>query len=402
MKIAIIGGGVSGIITSICIEKKDAEIYILERNKEPLKKLLLTGNGRCNYYNENQSLDCYHSHDKDILEQILTKENLDKVEMFYDRLGIIPKIKKGYYYPNSNQAITIKNALLEEVKQKNIHLLTNTYVESIVEKQNQFIIKTNQEEFIVDKVIVGTGSMSYPKTGSDGNGYQLLEKYHKIYKPLPALVPVISNDKKLQKLSGVRCEVSLELFEEDNFIKKEEGELQITDYGLSGICTFNLSSDISRGLEEGKKEEIKINFVPFIKTLISPYLDSFSKKHPKKTISSLLEGFLHDKVVSLLLEKSNINKDSYYQDLSNEEKMNLIHSLRHYKVEIIGTKGFDYSQTVTGGISLKEINPHTLESLKRKNLYVIGELLDMDGVCGGYNLTIAALTGILVGEAIHD
>ena len=324
MKIAIIGGGVSGIITSICIEKKDAEIYILERNKEPLKKLLLTGNGRCNYYNENQSLDCYHSHDKDILEQILTKENLDKVEMFYDRLGIIPKIKKGYYYPNSNQAITIKNALLEEVKQKNIHLLTNTYVESIVEKQNQFIIKTNQEEFIVDKVIVGTGSMSYPKTGSDGNGYQLLEKYHKIYKPLPALVPVISNDKKLQKLSGVRCEVSLELFEEDNFIKKEEGELQITDYGLSGICTFNLSSDISRGLEEGKKEEIKINFVPFIKTLISPYLDSFSKKHPKKTISG--NRCFHGMIISPLPLSLRPDVQEYlsYRDLTAKNLLKAI------------------------------------------------------------------------------
>ena len=402
MKIVIIGGGISGMICAIHSKTDKNEVIVLERNKEPLKKLLLTGNGRCNYYNENQDINNYHSSNQEILEQIMTLDNIQLVLDFYNKLGIIPKIKNGYYYPYSNQAITIKNALLEEVNEKKIKIITNAYVKELVKKENQYIIKYNEEEIICDKVVLSTGSSSYPKTGSDGNGYQLLEKYHTIIKPLPALVPLISNGKELKECSGVRCDCIIEHFEEDNFIDKEEGELQITDNGISGICTFNLSSKISRGLEEGKKEVIKINFVPFIKTLISPWLEDYSKNHLNKNISSLLQGFLNNKIVDVILKTSKIDKNKYYQDLTKEEKIRLINHLRHFKVEIIGTKGFDYSQTVTGGVPLSEINPKSLESNYLKNLYIIGELLDIDGKCGGYNITIASLTGILAGGDIRN
>ncbi|MBR2827987.1 MAG: aminoacetone oxidase family FAD-binding enzyme [Bacilli bacterium] len=401
-KIVIIGGGVSGVVCAIHAKNKDNEVILLERNKEVLKKLLMTGNGRCNYYNENQSIENYYSNSKIELEKIVTKENTDKVLSFYENLGIIPKIKNGYYYPYSLQAISIKNALIEELKEKNIKVITNIDVKEINKKDDLFEIICNNQKIICNQVVVSTGSCAYKKTGSDGSGYNLLKKYHTIIKPLPSLVPLISNHPNLKNATGVRSEVSLELFEENQFKKKEEGELQITDYGISGICTFNLSGIVSRGLNQGKKEIIKINFAPFIKTLISPWLEDYSKKHPNKNISSLLEGFLNIKIVDTILKESNIKKDRYYKDLEKEEKIKLINSLRHFKVEIISTKGFDFSQTVTGGVSLEEINPYTFESKIIKNLYIIGELLDMDGICGGYNLTLAVLTGILSGEGIQN
>ena len=402
MKVIIIGGGVSGIVCAINSKNDNNEVIVLERNNEPLKKLLMTGNGRCNYYNENTSLDNYHSTNKEILEKIYTKDNLNLVLEFYDKLGIIPKIKNGYYYPNSNQAITIKNALLEEIKNKNINVITNALVKDIIKDKNKFIIKYNDKEIVCDKVIISTGSNSYPKTGSDGFGYELLKEYHTIIKPLPSLVPLVTNNKLIKEISGVRCDCILELFEDNEYIAKEEGELQITDYGISGICTFNLSSYVSRGLYNNHKEVIKINFVPFIKTLISPWLDNYSKKHNNKTISRLLEGFLNYKIVNIILKESNINKDRYYNELSKEEKIKLINTLRYFKVEIIDTKGFDNSQTTSGGISLEEINPNTMESLKINNLYIVGELLDIDGICGGYNLINAVLTGILSGKDIKN
>ena len=402
MKIVIIGGGVSGIVCAINSKNDNNEVIVLERNNEPLKKLLMTGNGRCNYYNEDLSLDNYHSNNKEVIEKIFTKDNLDSVLSFYDDLGIIPKIKNGYYYPNSNQAITIKNALLDEIENKNINIITNALVSDIEIDNNKFIVKYNNKEIICDKVVVSTGSCSYPKTGSDGIGYKLLNKYHTIIKPLPALVPLVTNNKLIKELSGVRTDAYLELFEDGEFISKEEGELQITDYGISGICTFNLSSYVSRGLDNNKKEVIKINFVPFIKTLISPWLDNYSKKHKNKNISKLLEGFLNYKIVNIILKESNINKNKYYEELSKEEKIKLINTLRHFKVEIIDTKGFDNSQVVSGGIKLDEVNPNTLESNNINNLYIIGELLDIDGICGGYNLINAVLTGILSGKDIYN
>ena len=401
-KIVIIGGGVSGVVCAISSKNKENEVILLERNKEVLKKLLMTGNGRCNYYNENQSIENYYSTSKIELEKIITKENTDKVLKFYEYLGIIPKIKNGYYYPYSNQAINVLDALVEELKEKNIKVITNIDVKEINKKDDLFEIICNNQKIICNQVVVSTGSCAYKKTGSDGSGYNLLKKYHTIIKPLPSLVPLISNHSNLKNATGVRSEVSLELFEENQFQKKEEGELQITDYGISGICTFNLSGIVSRGLNQGKREIIKINFVPFIKTLISPWLEDYSKKHSKKNISSLLEGFLNTKIVDIILKESNIKKDQYYKDLTKEEKIKLINSLRHFKVEISSTKGFDFSQTVTGGVSLEEINPYTFESKIIKNLYIIGELLDIDGICGGYNLTVAVLSGILSGEGIKN
>ena len=402
MKIGIIGGGISGVICAINAKKSDNEVIIFERNNELLKKLLLTGNGRCNYYNDNQSMDNYHSEDSDVLSRILTLDNIRKAKDFYDDLGIISKNKNGYYYPFSNQAITIKNALLEKIKEKNIKVETSSYITNIKKEKDKFIIEYNNEKVELDKLVISTGSKSYPSTGSDGNGYELIKKYHTIIKPLPALVPLISNNNDLKRISGVRCEVVLELFEDNNYIKSEKGELQITDYGISGICTFNLSGIVSRGLDKHKKEVIKINFVPFIDKLLSIWLDEYSKKNKYKELYNLLGGFLNTKVVDMILKCSNISKNRYYDDLNNQEKLTLINNLRHFKVEIIDTKSFKDSQTVTGGVSLKEINPNSLESLKVKNLYIIGELLDIDGVCGGYNITVATLTGILAGSDIRN
>ena len=398
MKIGIIGGGISGIIAAITAKDEKNEVVVFERNKDLLKKLLLTGNGRCNYYNDNQSMDNYHSEARDILEQVLTLDNIRKVKDFYDDLGIISKNKNGYYYPYSNQAVTVKNALLEKIREKNITIVTDTYINNIEKVKDKFIIEYNNRKVELDKLIISTGSCAYQQTGSDGNGYDLVKKYHTIIKPLPALVPLISNNDDLKKASGVRCEVILELFEDNNYIKSEKGELQITDYGISGICTFNLSGIIARGLDKHKKEVIKINFVPFVDTLLSTWLEDYSKKNNYKELCALLGGFLNTKIVDMILKCSNLSKYRYYKYLSNEEKLTLINNLRHFKVEITSTKDFSSSQTVTGGVSLKEINPHTLESLKVKGLYIIGELLDIDGICGGYNITCATLTGILAGS----
>ena len=272
MKIIVVGGGCSGVVAAINAKNKDNEVVILERNNTLLKKLLLTGNGRCNYFNEIYSIDNYHSNNMDLVNDFISDKNITMSKEFFDNLGIVPKIKNGYYYPYSNQAVSIKDILVNEVNRLGIKVIYDTYVEDI-EKEDKFIIKTNNEEYICDKLILSTGSFAYPKTGSDGHGYSILEKLgHTIIKPVPALVQLNANSKYLKDWDGVRSDVYLELFEDGEYLTKEEGEIQFTNYGISGICTFNLSHFISRGLEENKKYVVKINFVQFIKTLISTWL----------------------------------------------------------------------------------------------------------------------------------
>ena len=400
MRTIIIGGGCSGVIAAIKAKNKDNEVIILERNNTLLKKLLLTGNGRCNYFNENYSIDNYHSNNIDLVNEFISDKNIVMAKEFFDNLGIVPKIKNGYYYPYSNQATSIKDILVNEINRLGIKVIYDTYVEDI-EKKDKFIIKTNNKEYACDKLILATGSFAYPKTGSDGKGYSILEKLgHTIIEPVPALVQLNANSKYLKEWDGVRSDVYLELFEDGNYLSKEEGEIQFTKYGLSGICIFNLSHFISRGLLENKKYTVKINFVPFIKTLISPWLYNYSKKNKEKAIYCLLEGFLNKKLIPIILKESNIKANKKYDELTKEEKIKLINSLRHFKVEITSTKGFDSSQVCNGGVSLDEININTMESNIIKDLYIVGELLDINGNCGGYNLTECWISGLLSGKDI--
>lgn len=399
-KVIVIGGGPSGIVAAIKAKNENNEVIVLEKNSSPLKKLLMTGNGKCNYFNEVYSTKNYHSRNIDIVNEIISDENITKAKDFMDSIGIIPKIKNGYYYPVSNQAITIKNALLKEAEVKGIEIICNSEVLE-VKKDNKFIIKCTNKEYECDKLIIAMGSKAYPKTGSDGLGYKLLEELgHTIIKPLPALVGLVSDFKYSKDLSGVRTDAYLELFEDGKYIDSETGELQFTNYGISGICTFNLSNYVTRGLEEGRKEVIKVNLVPFIDTLITPWLDTYSKKQSDKNLTELLEGFLNYKIVNVILKLSNLDGNRYYNDLSNEEKLVLIKNLRSLKINITGTNSFENAQICNGGVSLDEINPKTMESKIINDLYITGELLDMNGNCGGYNLTTCWISGLLVGSDI--
>ncbi len=400
-RVIIIGGGASGLVASIFAKKNGNEVIILERNTECLKKLLMTGNGKCNYLNEKYGITDYHSQNIELVDKIISDENINLIKEFFDKIGVVYKTKNGYYYPFSNQAITIKNCLINEALRVGVKIINNSFVTNIKKEKNKFLVSTDSEKYKCDDVIVASGSFAYAKTGSDGMGYKFLKELgHNIIKPLPALVPLRSNFKFLKEWAGVRSDVELRLFENGKFIDKEDGEIQLTDYGISGICTFNLSHYVTRGLSEGCREIIKINFVPFIKTLTTPWIDEYMKKVSYKRVGEALEGILNYKLVKIILKVNNISVDKYYCSLTKEEKYNLIKSLKSFEIEIIGSKSFDSCQVCNGGVSLQDINYRTMESLKVENLYIVGELLDVNGNCGGYNLTACWISGMLAGKSI--
>lgn len=393
-KVVIIGGGASGLVAAIYSAKAGNNVTILERNNSVGKKILITGNGRCNYFNENQSLDHYHSSDKHLLGKILTIHNLSEVLGLFDEIGIVPKIKNNYYYPNSNQAVSIKEALLLECQLLGVQIKTDYLVQEIIKQDNKFIINN---EITADKVIIATGSKAAPKTGSDGIGYTIAKKLnHTIIKPLPALVQLQSDD-SIKDWNGIRCDVNVTLMEKGKKIKEEIGEIQLTDYGVSGICIFNLSGYIARGLDNNQKEELLINFLPDIKDFIT-YMEERNKKVKGRNISRLFDGLLNYKLADVLIKKSKINKDVYWDQLTQKQKENLSQNITNLKLNITGTNSFDKAQICSGGIPLTEINQTTMEFLKTQGLYFAGEILDVNGDCGGYNLSFAWVTGMLAGK----
>lgn len=400
--IVIIGGGSSGVIAAIFAKRGNNKVTILERNNSLLKKLLMTGNGKCNYYNDNQDISNYHSENINILSKIITKDNTEKVINYFNNLGVVSKVKNGYYYPYSSQAVTIKNVLENEIKRLGINVIYNALVEDVTKENDKFIIKYNDTFITCDNVVISCGSKAYPKTGSDGMGYGFLKKFnHTIIKPLPALVQLVSDFKYLKDWSGVRSDVIVKLYEDGSFISQEEGEIQLTDYGVSGICIFNLSHFVTRGLDLGKKEEILINFVPFIDGDVKEWLINHSK-NLNTNIRGILEGFLNYKLVNVILKSICLDGEKYFNELNDVELDKLVNGLFRFSINIISSKSFDSSQICNGGVKLDEINYETFESLKVKGLYIIGELLDINGNCGGYNLTSCFISGMKSGKDIGD
>lgn len=398
-KIFIIGGGASGLMSAIYASKnKNNQVTILEKNNDCAKKILVTGNGKCNYFNENQSLNKYHSRNEELINNLINDENLQLVKDTFTYLGISPKIKNGYYYPSSSQAITIKNVLLKSLEKPNVNIINNVEVTNIKKEKDSFKIFTKNKTYIADKVILSTGSRAFPKTGSDGKGYEILKNLnHSIIDVLPSLVQLKIKENYTKDWAGIRTDVSLKLFENDRFIKEEQGEIQLTNYGVSGICIMNLSSYVAIGLHEHKKETIKINFVPFIENNLLSYLQQLNQMD--KTIEDLLNGILNNKLVKVILNKIKLNPNKKFNKLTNEEQKNVEKVLKSFEIKIIDTNSYNECQVCSGGIPLTEINLKTMESKKIKNLYITGELIDINGDCGGYNLTNAWITGILAGRS---
>lgn len=398
MNVLVIGGGASGMVAAIYAAKQGNKVTILEKNKVLGKKILVTGNGKCNYYNEDQNDIHYHSSNLDILKQIVTVDKKEEMLKFFNSIGIIPKIKNGYYYPNSNQATSIQTALIKEIDLRNINIIFEEEVIDI-SYQQKFIVTTNCKQYQADKVIIATGSKAAPKTGSDGKGYELAKKFgHTIIKPLPALVSLIGDENYLKDWAGIRSDVEVSLYENNQFIKKEIGEIQLTNTGISGICVFQLSGIVARGLEEGKKEQIKINFLPFIKEDFINWMNQRNEIVKNRTISELLDGLLNYKLVNLILKLSNIKREDYWNSLDQKKKLKLSRNLLEFSFDVTKTNSYDQAQVCSGGVSLLEVNPITLESKKQKGLYFTGELLDVNGDCGGYNLTFAFISGMMAGK----
>ena len=343
------------------------DVILLERNSDVLKKLLMTGNGRCNYYHENQELFHYHSQSGDV-SSFITRDNIEKYLSFMNKMGVIPKIKNGYYYPNNYQASSIRDDFIHLLEEKNIDVRCNYCVKNISKKNDTYIIN---DEIVCDYLVISTGSFAYPKTGSDGMGYSFLKSLsHRVITPFPSLVALKSNRRDMKYFSGVRADVCLSLIVDGELLGQELGEVQFTDYGISGICTFNLSYDANHSLSQNKKVEIQIDFLPDIENPYS-WLLEYSKK-TSYSVNRILENILPKKIVPSIVRDSNVNGDLLFEELSEVEKDSFIYVLTHFVFPITGSLDYEHSQVCGGGVSLEEVDFKTCESKKHSHLYITG------------------------------
>ncbi len=401
MKVLVIGAGASGMVAAIKAQENGAEVTIIEKNNKVGKKLLLTGNGRCNFWNANQDLTKYHSQDRDIMEEIIEVRK-DDVLPFFKSIGLVWKNVNDYYYPFSNQAVSVVNVLKWKIEKLNIAVHLEEEVLKI-EKNQKFRVETNKGSYLFDKVVIAMGSKANPFTGSDGKGYELAKKLgHTINKIYPSLTMIYGADNFYKDWEGVRSEAILTLIEEGKAIKEEQGEVQFTNYGISGICSFNLSGLIAGGLDNKKEEVVSLNLVPWFKGSnqeFKEYLDEQSKELANYTCGEILEGFLNYKLVKVIFKRAGLNSNKNWEDINKDK---IIAKLRSFPIKVQKVGDYEKAQVCRGGVPLREISPKTLESKIVPGLYFTGEILDVDGDCGGYNLGFAWVSGLIVGEAIND
>lgn len=392
-KIIIVGGGVSGVIAALKASLNNS-VTIIDKNDKLLKKLLLTGNGKCNYWHDNINSNSYLTTNKDLLDNILF--NKDTVFEYLTDLGIYPYVKDGYYYPNSMQAATVRELLLRKLESSYVNVLLNTSLIDLKKDNNKFIIKTDKGVLECDKVILSFGGASYSKCGTDGSSFNIIKDKFKYKKLNPALTPLKVDFPYLKDWANVRFHVNASLYIDDNYIMSEYGETQFTDYGLSGINIFNLSLFIADNIN--KDVRIKINFLSNVFD-VNSFLD---KRGKNSTINDMLETVIPYQIINTLSKYLKINFNLKWTDLNINDKNKLLNSLTNLDLKVVSFLDFDRSQVTSGGILLSEINTDTFETNSIKGLYLTGELLDVTGKCGGYNLAFAFISGFIVGENINN
>lgn len=400
MKVIVIGGGASGIIAAIKASEV-SDVTIIEGNSKIGKKILVTGNGRSNFWNESISERNYNEESHEFLKDILPIKN-EVYNFLTNSLGITPTNKNGYIYPRSKTASSITTVLEKRLKRNNIEIIYNLKVTKIANENNNIKIELSDNTTMTcDKLIIATRGKAASKTGSDGSGYNLLKELDIEVTPvLPALVPLIINDKTRLDWSGVRTDAKLSVYENNKIIKEELGELQLTNTGISGIVTFNISGLIASLLENKKQFEVYIDLLPEIED-ISTFLDEKNKNANPENIEELLETMINYKLLNSLISNCHINKNQKWTELSQEDKKELISTLKKYKINISRTEDFEKAQVTRGGVCLNEITSNF--SLKKySNIKVIGEILNVDGICGGYNLAFAFISGYIAGSSIND
>ncbi len=394
--VIIVGGGASGLICAISAKRnnKNLKVAILEQNNKIGKKLLATGNGRCNLTNMNMSCDNFHGSFN--IGTVLNKYSPSKLIKYFETMGLVSKAEEnGLVYPFSKQASAVLQILRFECNRLGVKIICDEAVSNIKKDNNGFKVFAN-DTYHCKKIVLCCGGKASPECGGSGAGLDLVKNLgHKIITPTASLCPVEVTDKNIKLLKGVRASATVTLLDGNKEVHSEIGEVQFTENALSGICIFNLSSYI----KDCKEPNIKVSILDNIS--FNELYDIIKNRRNIFRIDSaenLLIGFLNNKIAVYLLKTCGINYSKICKDISENELSQLVDKILNWNFICKKTTNFKKAQVMAGGVFGKEINENTMESKIVKNLYICGELIDINGDCGGYNLHFAFAGGIIAGE----
>ncbi len=403
MKVGIIGGGAAGMAAAVTAAKCGADVVILEKNERVGKKLLATGNGKCNLSNLALSPDCYHSEDPACLKAVLSQMGVQDILDFFHGLGLMTKEKNGWLYPACEQASAVLDVLRFALERLGVGILTEQRAVRIERRDGRFLVHSqngnghSRHEF--DKIILACGSKAGLSRESEENGITLAKQLGLKTEPfLPALVQLICRERFFKALAGVRVNAAVTLETKGGTIR-ETGELQLTDRGISGIPVFQLSRYASKALARGGELRAWLDFFPSLKEEEwEAQLLSRMRTLGTESAERFFTGTLHKKIIGVALKEGGISPSENIARLGREKALAVGRLCKRFPVTVTGTNPFSQAQVCAGGVRLDQLSAR-LEAGGQKGLYLAGELLDADGRCGGYNLHWAWTTGIIAGRA---
>ena len=402
--IAIIGGGASGLVAAITAARLGAKVTIFERQNRIGKKILVTGNGRCNITNIDMERKRFHTTSKKDCYQPVASKDVETTLTFFKTLGIERIIEKTKVYPASEQASSVVDVLRMEVERLGIEILVDTKVVKLKPEGAKWNVLTEiGEKYSFDRVIVATGGLAAPQLGCDETGYGLLKALgHHQVPTLPTLVHIVSPTKYCKMMQGMRFKSEVSIWVEGKNVRTEKGEVLFTEDGLSGPPIFQLSRIAANSFQKKQACEIHMDFMPEAtkEDLIATIYERIGNG-AHKTIEELFIGWLNKRAVMAIIKQADVGSPvAPCENLDYEMVEALAKTMKKLVFEVKGTRGFKFAQATVGGITLDEVDLETMESLKAPGLYITGEVLDVDGDCGGYNLQWAWSTGLVAGESV--
>lgn len=402
MKVGIVGGGAGGLISAIEIKRNsNFEVIIFEKMDRVGKKILATGNGRCNYTNINASSKNYYSIEKGFVDFALKEFDVQSTINFFNELGVFPREEKeGKLYPFSEQATAILDCLRNEIERLKVEVRTSFKVEKVKRQGKGFkVIGEDGESVYCDKVIIASGGCASPSLGSDGSGFKILESLgHSVSKLAPVLVQIKTDVSDIKGLKGIKFDGNVSLLQRDKLIGSCFGEVLFTEYGLSGPPIFQLSTKTAFR----KNLKISIDFMSeYSPKEVYDILENRKENLSHLNMEAFFSGLLNKRIGNVVAKRAGIEKLSFpVSKLERQLLWKMASIIKDFELEVVGVKGFSNAQVTAGGVYSLEFDKKSMESKIVKGLYACGEVLDVYGDCGGYNLQWAWSSGRLAGRAI--
>jgi predicted Rossmann fold flavoprotein len=399
--VIIVGAGAAGLMTAIQAAQSGSQVLLLEGQKKVGAKILMSGGTRCNVTNKSVSEKDFNSENIIYVRNILRSfDNTDTISFFKD-LGVDLVLEPtGKYFPTTNSGKTVLEALLRRISShKNITLLCEHRAKAITVDKEEFVLKGDHFQYKCRSIVLTTGGLSYPTTGSDGTGYRLAQSFgHSMIETAPALTPLTTQDEDSKSLSGITLDVQLALLVDGKKIFTNQDSFLFTHFGFSGPAAL----DISRHFLKAKgQKQIFANFIPdYNESSLQTYLGKIQQDSPRKVLRNVLIELMPQRLADIILKKAGIEASLAMNQLDKLSRQRLIGRCVHYPLDVTGVLGYSKAEVTAGGIDFSEINPKTLESKLVPGLFFAGEILDVDGRIGGFNFQWAWASGHTVAQAI--